>query len=227
MPVPSYQVILDNEIDPESPGTSSLFFRLRDNVLAILGIDPAEANPVMQMPPSQLVMDDFVRSSFSMSTGGGGTRTNESAEFKISRIAAGVERVEVLSENFTLTTTSPSTENTTIQIVNIEPVYSEGVCTGVKVQGRVSAIGASHNIDGGLINTSSFTSGVITLTNTYQDITRISDDAGSDDLHLAGKARADADFVYIQFRFELEEGHHEATGSLNLNRFIFRNKEEA
>ncbi len=37
MPIPGYTVIDDSEIDPGSPGTSSLFTRLRDNVLAIIG----------------------------------------------------------------------------------------------------------------------------------------------------------------------------------------------
>lgn len=45
MPVPSYTVIADSEIDPESPITSSLMFRLRDNVLSLLGVDPATPSP--------------------------------------------------------------------------------------------------------------------------------------------------------------------------------------
>lgn len=52
MAVPVYSVIADSEIDPESPATSSLFFRLRDNILSLLGIDPATVSPVVDGFPS-------------------------------------------------------------------------------------------------------------------------------------------------------------------------------
>ena len=52
MPVPSYNLIADSEIDPESPLTSSLFFRLRDNWLAVFGIDNTDPAPAPALPPS-------------------------------------------------------------------------------------------------------------------------------------------------------------------------------
>lgn len=58
MPVPTYQVIADNEIDPESPITSSLLFRLRDNWLAFFGLDPSTPSPTFTLPPSTLVFQD-------------------------------------------------------------------------------------------------------------------------------------------------------------------------
>jgi hypothetical protein len=55
MPVPSWNPILDNEIDPESPITASLMQRLRDNICAVLGIDPLSPTvPTVPYPPSQL-----------------------------------------------------------------------------------------------------------------------------------------------------------------------------
>jgi hypothetical protein len=52
MAIPTYAVIADSEIDPESPLTSSLMFRLRDNILALLGIDPATPSPTMNIGES-------------------------------------------------------------------------------------------------------------------------------------------------------------------------------
>jgi hypothetical protein len=55
MTVPTWSKIFDSEIDPESPITSSLIFRLRDNICAVLGIDPASVTvPTVPYPQSQL-----------------------------------------------------------------------------------------------------------------------------------------------------------------------------
>lgn len=55
MTVPTWSKIFDSEIDPESPITSSLIFRLRDNICAVLGIDPASVTvPTVPYPQSQI-----------------------------------------------------------------------------------------------------------------------------------------------------------------------------
>lgn len=60
MPVPSYNVITDAEIGIGKPMTSSLAFRLRDNVCALLGIDPATVSPAPTLPLSYFKKDTYV-----------------------------------------------------------------------------------------------------------------------------------------------------------------------
>jgi hypothetical protein len=83
MPVPSYAVIADSEIDPESPVTSSLMFRLRDNILAILGIDPSDPTPTFTLSPSLL---QLVETTTLVAAAG-----TDTAEARISHLADSVE----------------------------------------------------------------------------------------------------------------------------------------
>lgn len=57
MAIPIFSPISDGEIAPGQDPTASVFVRLRDNPLAILGVDTADPAPVVN-PPSQLVYAD-------------------------------------------------------------------------------------------------------------------------------------------------------------------------
>lgn len=56
MTIPTYTVIADAEIDPEAPLTSSLFYRLRNNVCALLNVDPSDTNPSVSFQASRLAV---------------------------------------------------------------------------------------------------------------------------------------------------------------------------
>lgn len=57
MTVPTYSVIANSEIDPESPITTSLVTRLRDNPLALFQIDPATSTPTATVPGQQIYIN--------------------------------------------------------------------------------------------------------------------------------------------------------------------------
>ncbi len=55
MTIPTYRLIADSEVDPESPVTSSLMFALRDNFLAVFGFDSTANPPVFGVPLTRVV----------------------------------------------------------------------------------------------------------------------------------------------------------------------------
>lgn len=65
MTVPTYSRIDDTEIDPESALTTTLFHKLRDNCLALLGADGASSSPSITTPGQNLYWK-FTSGSFSI-----------------------------------------------------------------------------------------------------------------------------------------------------------------
>jgi hypothetical protein len=191
MPVPSYNLIADSEIDPESPLTSSLFFRLRDNWLAVFGIDNTDPAPAPALPPSvqKTALVVFAASSTSI----GAVMTT--AEHIVSTIAEAIETVDVVpgiilsplhSNDSNSATTSvclfhrPTTGDPwslwkAYDVSSIEVQYASGAPTGVRVNDVAT----------------------LTLANTWQTIASNIFATGH---NLEGKARADSDFVYLQLR---------------------------
>lgn len=80
MPIPNYAVILDDEIDPDSPITSSLMFRLRDNPLALFGIDPSDPSPSITLGPSQLHTKNTLQFSYEFYQPSGSVTQTEPAQ---------------------------------------------------------------------------------------------------------------------------------------------------
>jgi len=191
MPIPTYSVIADNEIDPESPLTTWLMFRLRDNALAVLGIDPADPAPVFTIPPS---VQEAAGAGVLFASGSGATATT--AEFVISEIADDVEWLELSNDGDNTTGSlvphSFQRDSTPTMIDgymfdgynihSIDVVYSLGVPTGVRFRvGQTRVIGTS---------TRATTDTTVTLTNTYQGIGGI----------LSAKCRATASQVFLTLR---------------------------
>lgn len=193
MPIPTYSVIDDNEIDPESPLTTSLMFRLRDNVLAVLGIDPADPAPVFTIPPS-VEKAEGVGVFFAQGYGASDT----TAEQIVSVIADDVEWIELGNAGYAgaiggagvlphigAHDNTPEL-NTGYNISLIEVLYSASVPTGVRIVAHWAAITATPSSPA--ITTYDVT---ITLANTYQNVISGIMDA---------KARATATEVYLQLR---------------------------
>lgn len=214
MPIPSYSIIADNEIDPESPLTSSLMFRLRDNWMSVLGIDNTDPTPVFTIPSSVL----HAESAPIFSATSTSATTLTSNEEIVSKIVDDVEFVTIehgahtnydtndLEAETAVTTphftvgklyNSDSSDGDIASCANatlIDTIYSSGSPTGVRVVARgkivtnLGAVAASWSGDV-----------VITLANTWQTILTLGGGLG-----LAGtlqaKARSDVDNVYLQFR---------------------------
>jgi hypothetical protein len=181
MPVPSYTPIADSEIDPESPITSSLIQRLRDNWLSLFGIDPSDPAPVIGLPSSILGVGSTGRWNAWVQSGG-----TTSAEEIISVILDSVEWMELrhsassgMSDNPASTLTNngnvhphfsfgtPYSDYTTIgggiyQIFTnvrlVQTIYSSGNPTGV----RIVLDETIHYVDGG---------GTLNVTQTSHDVT--------------------------------------------------------
>lgn len=92
MSVPTYSKIDDNEIDPESPITSSLMTRLRNNVLALLGVDTTASSPAVVFQPSFIQTSDVGVTRLTAKPSG----STDSAETVISRVASTFESVEIV-----------------------------------------------------------------------------------------------------------------------------------
>lgn len=180
MTVPAWSRIFDSEIDPESPLTSSLITRLRDNVLAILNIDPADPAPVFTIPPSVLkIAQSGLLTAHLTSSATSDTMTT--SEVIISTIA---EDVEVLKIAYCrLLVASPTITDPVVEFGDIDVVYSSGAPTGVRIQ----------NTSGTMIT--------LPLTNTFTPVyTR--NFSGEGDTQLSLKTRADSTHVYLQARVE-------------------------
>jgi hypothetical protein len=215
MPIPTYSVIADSEIDPESPITTSLMFRLRDNVLAILGIDPATPSPVFTIPPSTL---EAVGPDCMFDQGYGATVTTN--EVVVSVIADDVEWVELMQDVVTVGPTGDVLahlgyhNNTPLIIVGwnlqlIDVIYASGAPTGVRIMASRISITAAV---GSPTRTSYDVT--ITLANTFQTVI-----SGV----LTAKARATATDVYLQLR--LVDGGLQSWISVPFNRRSFKSKQ--
>lgn len=142
MPIPSYSPIADNEIDPESPITSSLLFRLRDNILSILGIDPSNPSPVFTLAPSALVTDTATVADEAQTN----VDTRELSAI-VSRDGNACEYVEREYHNGTATTGlidativengNPS-RNAQVYIHTVEIVWSSGTPTSIVLDGVIT-----------------------------------------------------------------------------------------
>jgi hypothetical protein len=208
MPIPTWSVIADNEIDPESPITTSLMFRLRDNVLAVLGIDPADPAPVFTIPPS--VAKAELNDIFYAAASGAAVAT---AEMIVSVLADDVEWIELAHSGYQATddvpdltvggvsphvgslslpgSGNPSALVGSTELSLIDVIYSSGVPTGVRIASRTKR--AVYSTSAWTISAADVT---VTLANTWQTIH--ANFSGSVDLQA--KARATATEVYLQLR---------------------------
>jgi hypothetical protein len=226
MPIPTWSVIADNEIDPESPITTSLMFRLRDNVLAVLGIDPADPAPVFTIPPStqQAELNDTF-----WATGAGVAITT--AEMIVSVVADDVEWVELAHSGMFFTNdvplggVAPHVGSKTafsdtggvnhaylivaVELSLIDVIYSGGVPTGVRI--------CSRQVEGTVVNEDDV---IVTLANTWQTI--LPDIISTSDLQA--KARATSTEVYLQLRVNGSMASGSGFISIPFNRRSFRSK---
>lgn len=205
MTIPTYSRIDDSEIDPESPVTSSLMFRLRDNLLALLKIDIGETSPTFNIVPSILQIADI--SQYIAAAAVGGT-TLDTSEFIVSVRSAQCETIEIgavgaLTETGGAYPTPPSHfmgyQSTAGRFVRgtisaISAVYSATVPSSVRVVGHMSA-NASPQFDVSL-----------PLDNAFHTIKQ----GATTHEELQGRARYDATNVYLTLRL--------------LNDFNFTNK---
>jgi len=198
MPVPSYNLIADSEIDPESPITSSLMFRLRDNWMSVFGIDTTDPAPAPALPPSFQTM----QYEYDWFASGSGNGTFTASEYIVSTIAStAIEDIQITGGRWSQTTivdTSPNpvgpgghfrivsytagpeyNAGAGHSVCGIHVVYSSGNPTSV----RVATTAGSANI---------------TLANTWQAVASFS--TGGTTYAIQAKARATASEVYLQFR---------------------------
>jgi hypothetical protein len=215
MPIPTWSVIADNEIDPESPITTSLMFRLRDNVLAVLGIDPADPAPVFTIPPST---ERAELASSWYASGSSGALT--AAEQIVSVIDDDVEWIELGHDAFWQNVTASynvggvcphvgSFDGITehgifyaMEVTLVDVLYSAGVPTGVRV------VVNSKEHTGSFTFVREVYDVTITLANTWQTIFP---NMGSTSSDFQGKARATSTEVYLQLRI---------TGAIDQTDFI-------
>lgn len=202
MPVPAYSVIADTEIDPESPLTSSLMFRLRDNALSILGVDPADPTPVFTIPPSIQSVEEYFR--FAASGGAGSSSTFTTAENIVSKLADDVEDLQMggIEARDTIGGSASTIFNAArgnlchsasnidrvcyaIRLVSV--IYSGGSPTGVRIIGDE----ISESTTAGWASSFDVT---VTLANTWQTL----ETDGT--VSFQAKARADSTDVYLQMR---------------------------
>jgi len=200
MPVPSYNVIADSEIDPESPITSSLMFRLRDNVLAILSIDPADPAPVFTIPPSR----QAVESALVPSVGFSKNATVTGAEIIVSAVADDVEEHEVVYGVISGVQDHGGGLEVNFEgmFYHIEVPYASGSPLSVIIRGRLGATtsyGGGVSVSGSLAGSiTTIKDATIKLTNTWQTLVQYK--ISSDITYLEAKARADSNYVYLQLR---------------------------
>lgn len=209
MAVPTYNPIADSEIDPESPITSSLMRRLRDNFLALFGIDPTDPAPVIGLPPSYITsVTDGVMSA---QGGAGASTTFTSNEIEISDTTYQLESIFVVrgrsgtvggsaSTDFNIALGNVFWSVSDADILNfaldfIETQYSSGTVTGV----RIAATNLAQSIsDPG---PASFDV-IITPTNTFQTLSTDTID-GSKTYTLEGRVRLDSDKTYLSLRMSV------------------------
>lgn len=174
MPVPTYSVIADSEIDPESPITESLMRRLRDNVLAVLGIDPATPSPSFTLAPSYMTRTDS--STHSIVTNGP-TVTGTEVSFA---------RELSASETFKFSGYSISEGGLygpeQINVTRFELVWSAGAPTSL------------------IVDTDEPQSVTIAVDNAYHAIDSGTYNSGSNTYTVEAKVRYSGGIAYIQFR---------------------------
>lgn len=219
MSIPSYNLIPDSDIDPESPITSSLMFRLRDNWMSLFGIDTTDPAPAIKLPPSTQEQGQF---SWHTATGGSGA-TVTSAESILSVITDDVEdwslgqpysapydtgnsvRVYLASHFCTWHDNgAASIIAAWVGLAGVSVIYSSGNPTGVQIHWVQEDSPASGTA-------------TITLANTFQTV------RNSGGIHVQAKARSDGTNVYIQFRL-IASAPYKPVINVPLVRKSFRSK---
>lgn len=199
MPVPVYAPITDAEVSPEAPITSSLMFRLRDNFLAILGIDNTNPAPVFQPPPytytpSAKVELISVISSFT-------SRIDTLAEVSISDVTKSDWLMPRNQQYFTgLAGSLPYPVSYVFfghldnfcgaNVVNMNVIWAAGTPTDVHVDGRVF---------GDAMSPGSVFSFDVPIDNAWHNLT-YSERTGIGHVYVDMKARLDGNLVKVQFR---------------------------
>lgn len=190
MPVPTYSRIDDSEIDPESPITTSLMTRLRDNFLAIMGIDTTATAPSFTLPASYMaaVRHAAQRMDFDDDTSHAGaeitlTQHSDPSELIVIGRASGTSLIN-------------SDEYAEFNIDSINVVYSAGSPTGVRFTGFV------HSTHVPVTAYDVFTpfDVTLTLTNTWQTVV---EDYPTNS-RLQAKLRADSTYTYLTLRTDVD-----------------------
>lgn len=196
MTIPTFDFIASTEIDPEKPITSSLMYRMVYNWMAVLGIDDADHDPVMTLPPS--VMKQTLGGSFVLI--GAGT----SAEIAISDVSGVCEAIHIgqgMAVQYAATDKIPchfaeAAGGGVVAVVftNIEVVYSSGSPTSVTINTDQSTY------SGGELASMTSYSDSIPLTNTFTTLSSY----GS----LQAKARATSTQVLMTMKITGSGNHN-------------------
>ncbi len=213
MAVPTYQRILDSEIDPESPITASLLQRFRNNLCALFNIDPATVTPSASFQPSTL---RATNGSVIRAQANGTTVT--SGEIIVSEISSAMEQFlpgpvsppedppyasgRIPYHFFTLFQYTGAYD--TIRYWSIRGVtctYASGVPISVTLSAlALPALAVPMGYtESPVINANGDFSATIPVDSAFHVIysTSLAGSGGT----LEMKARADASFVYLSFRF--------------------------
>ena len=199
MPVPSWSPIPDSDIDPDSPLTSSLLTRLRDQWAAFFGVDPTAATPPpFDFPPSQFVVDSMAFEVISRI--GGSTGTTTGIEFQVCDLAKALENHDC---GDSLVSTSLFGAVTTWRMEGFSVTYSAGAPTSLDFRFLLIS-GALTYLDSGLMCASS---GVVQLPldDTYNALLHTSLFSGVD--FVRAKARLSSGIVYLQFQVKSSGAH--------------------
>lgn len=211
MPVPSYNVIADSEIDPESPITSSLMFRLRDNWLAVFGIDNTDPAPAPALPPSFQTMIEEINWEASGVRGSAGTTTFTTPEHIVSNLTHAIEDVQVTAPRWNFDNFEGSGGWLAPSGHFMSYVVEENAGPDLPSHGMVGGQGNSlkgihvvysASAPTGVRVATTLGSKTITLANTWQTVGSVEFTGRSYEYTytLQAKARATASQVFLQFR---------------------------
>ncbi len=156
MAVPTFAAISDSEIAPGDPALSSVFVRLRNNPLAVFGVDTSDPSPSVN-PPRQLVYsDNYDSDGINISGASTSGITNgpwinlcdDDDVGSIFRVRA-MRPSSILSVSISINSSSPSFDNSLTNssgtvvppptgdfigyAMLFSPVYSAGAFAGVEV----------------------------------------------------------------------------------------------
>ena len=234
MTIPTYTVIADAEIDPEAPLTSSLFYRLRNNICALLGIDPSDTNPSVAFQASTL----NTGSTGAMSAyADGNTSTVTSAEVIVSRIDATLEQVQTQALGYN----HPYNVANHLEIgpASIQLAIDNPQNTPQKELTAVVSIDVPYtgltpdSVDVTLdfvdVLTGSVSSGSVSLPldNAWHDVYDLTHNASGEHARVQGKARATSTDVYLQLRADVvkvDTQYPYASVNLNVRRTEYASK---
>lgn len=223
MAVPTYRQIADSEIDPNSPITSRLVTALRNNVLALLGIDTATASPTFTLPPSSEAVSDVL----TFSAVANDTATTSTLTISVRANALETWRVAAPAVLFDSGATNDHLAQHAgwggldegVVIDNIEAVYVSGTPSSVKVAWSDSA-----HITSTVSAMPSNGIATIPLTDTWTAVRNMP----GGNAFFEAKASYDATNVYLTFRMrDTAGGTQKNWVYIRVIRTVYHNKADA